>query len=130
MPRLPPSGCGSRKPGESSCREPPFSARTKTRRCHRDPFQASRHPPSSSAAMQPSAAWKLRTDPSVSMHPLFQHWRRFLLYITAWIELGVVLGVIAHSSGRVGRLEGIALLVPMMVLLGFVCLGSWYVCRS
>jgi two-component system sensor histidine kinase AlgZ len=64
------------------------------------------------------------------MHPLFQHWRRFLLYLTAWIELGVVLGVIAHSSGQAGRLEGIALMVPMMVLLGFVCLGFWYVCRS
>lgn len=64
------------------------------------------------------------------MHPLFQHWRRFLLYLAAWIEFGVILGVLAPASGHITRLEAIAIMVPMMLLLGFVCLTPYYVCRS
>ena len=64
------------------------------------------------------------------MHPLFKHWRRFLLYLAAWIELGFILGLVAPASGNVGRLEAIAIMVPMMLLLGFVCLAPYYVCRS
>jgi len=64
------------------------------------------------------------------MHPLFKHWRSFLLYLAAWIELGFILGLVAPASGNVGRLEAIAIMVPMMLLLGFVCLAPYYVCRS
>ncbi len=64
------------------------------------------------------------------MHPLFKHWRRFLLYLLSWVELGVILGVIAPVSGQAAHLEVIALTAPMMLLLGFVCLAPHYVCRS
>jgi hypothetical protein len=64
------------------------------------------------------------------MHPLFRHWRRFLLYLAAWVEFGVILGLIAPASANVTRPEAIALTVPMALLLGFVCLAPYYVCRS
>lgn len=63
------------------------------------------------------------------MHPLFSHWRRFLLYIAAWIEFGVILGLIV-ASGHRARLEAVAIAVPLMLLLGFVCLTPYYLCRS
>jgi LytS/YehU family sensor histidine kinase len=53
-----------------------------------------------------------------------------MLYIAAWVEFGVILGVIAPASGQVTRAEAVAMLVPMMLLLGFVCLAPHYVCRS
>jgi two-component system, LytTR family, sensor histidine kinase AlgZ len=64
------------------------------------------------------------------MHPLLNHWRRFLLYLAAWIELGVILGVLAPASGHIRRFEAVAIMVPMMLLLGLVCLAPYYVCRA
>jgi len=64
------------------------------------------------------------------MHPLLLYWRRSLLYFAAWIEIGVILGVIAAAAGHLPYLEGIALGVPMMFLLAFVCLTPHFVCRS
>jgi two-component sensor histidine kinase len=64
------------------------------------------------------------------MHPLLQHWRRSLLYLAAWLEFGLILGFIAASSGHVARLAGIALALPMAMLLALVCLAPYYVCRS
>jgi LytS/YehU family sensor histidine kinase len=64
------------------------------------------------------------------MHPLLQHWRRSLIYLAAWLEFGVILGLIAAASGHVARLAGIALAIPMAILLGLVCLTPYYVCRS
>lgn len=64
------------------------------------------------------------------MHPLLHHWRRALLYFAAWIEFGIILGLVAAASGHLPRLEGIALAVPMTFLLAFVCLTPYYVCRS
>jgi len=64
------------------------------------------------------------------MHPLFSHWRRFLLYLAGWVEFGILLAVIAPASGRVTRLEAASVIVPTMLVLGFVCLVPWYLCRS
>jgi LytS/YehU family sensor histidine kinase len=64
------------------------------------------------------------------MHPLFRYWRRFLLYVAGWVEFGLLLGVIAPATGSVTRLEAVAFLVPLMILLGFVCLAPFYVCRT
>lgn len=65
------------------------------------------------------------------MHPVFQHWRRTLLYLAVWLEFGVVFGFIAgHMARPMARVAGIALAVPMAVLLAFVCLAPFYLCRS
>src|ERR1700733_14274187 len=64
------------------------------------------------------------------MPPLFRHGRRFLLYLAAWIWFGVILGVLAPVSGQIRRFEAVAIMVPMMLLLGLVCLAPYYVCRA
>jgi hypothetical protein len=65
------------------------------------------------------------------MHPVFQHWRRFLLYLAVWLEVGAVLGVIAATSGHhMALLEGVSFAVPMSFLMAFVCLSPFYVCRT
>ncbi len=53
-----------------------------------------------------------------------------LLYLAAWIELGVILGLIAPYSGRVTRPEAIAVMIPLAILLGIACLVPFYICRS
>ncbi len=64
------------------------------------------------------------------MHPLLKNWRRSLIYLAVWLELGVMLGMIAASSGGVGREAAIALAVPTMLMLGVVCLTPYYVCLA
>src|SRR6185312_17091715 len=64
------------------------------------------------------------------MHPLLGHWRRMMLYLAAWIELGVILGLIAPASGRVTRPEAVAIMIPLAILLGVACLVPFYICRS
>jgi hypothetical protein len=64
------------------------------------------------------------------MHPLFGHWRRSLVYLAVWLELGVVLGAVLAASGHIARLAGVALAIPMVLLLAFVCLAPYYVCRA
>jgi len=64
------------------------------------------------------------------MHPLLQHWRRFLIYLAAWIEFGLLLGWAGAASGHIARSAGIALAVPLAILLAFVCLTPYYVCRT
>jgi LytS/YehU family sensor histidine kinase len=53
-----------------------------------------------------------------------------LLYLAAWIELGVILGLIAPASGRVTRPEAVAIMIPLAILLGVACLVPYYICRS
>ena len=64
------------------------------------------------------------------MHPVFRHWRRSALYLAAWIELGVVLGFLAPTSGHIDRLGAMAIIAPLALLLGFVCLIPFYICRT
>jgi hypothetical protein len=53
-----------------------------------------------------------------------------MLYLAAWIELGVILGLIAPASGRVTRPEAIAIMIPLAILLGVACLVPFYICGS
>ena len=64
------------------------------------------------------------------MHPLLNHWRRALIYLAVWLELGALLGWNAASSANTDRTAGIALAVPMTLALGIFCLAPYYMCRS
>jgi two-component system sensor histidine kinase AlgZ len=64
------------------------------------------------------------------MHPLFQNWRAFLLYLAAWIPMGAILGLLISTVGHLGPMETAAVIAPLTVLLAFICLSPWYVCRS
>jgi two-component system sensor histidine kinase AlgZ len=64
------------------------------------------------------------------MHPLFQSPRALVAYLAAWIPLGVLLGLLTSTVGRLGPAETAAVIAPVSVVLAFVCLSPWYVCRS
>ena len=64
------------------------------------------------------------------MHPILQSWRRFGIWMAAWIPLGAILVLVAHLSGRLTVLESLAVMTPAIVVMAFVCLSPFYVCRS
>ena len=63
------------------------------------------------------------------MHPLLRDWRRFLVWMAAWIPPGAILTVVAHLSGRMPIAEAAAVMVPITLVMSFVCLSPYYMCR-
>ncbi|MES1260843.1 MAG: histidine kinase, partial [Acidobacteriota bacterium] len=64
------------------------------------------------------------------MHPILRNWRSFLVWMGAWIPVGALLTVVAHLSGRLGIGEATAVLAPTTLVMSFVCLAPFYMCRS
>src|SRR5665213_61125 len=64
------------------------------------------------------------------MHPILQSWRRFGVWMAAWIPLGAILILVARLSGHLLVIEAIAVMTPAIIVLAFVCLSPFYVCRS
>jgi hypothetical protein len=64
------------------------------------------------------------------MHPIFLNWRGLLLYLSGWVLLGSILGVLIAAAGRLSPLESGAITAPVTLILALVCLSPWYVCRS
>src|SRR5580700_5363207 len=64
------------------------------------------------------------------MHPILRDWRRFLVWIAAWIPIGAILTVVARLSGHLRTDEAIAVMLPTTLVMSFVCLSPYYVCRS
>ncbi|MBV9158722.1 MAG: histidine kinase [Acidobacteriaceae bacterium] len=64
------------------------------------------------------------------MHPIFSSRNTLLLYLAAWIPLGLMLGYMLAVSGRLQWTESASITVPIVVVLAFVCLSAWYSCRS
>ena len=64
------------------------------------------------------------------MHPIFQNWKFFLLYLSVWVPLGAILGMLISVAGSLRPMETAAIIVPVIVVLDFVCLSPWYVCRA
>lgn len=64
------------------------------------------------------------------MHPLLQNWKATLLYIAAWAPLGAILGLLISVAGRLSAIETTIVIVPVVIVLAFVCLSPWYMCRA
>ena len=64
------------------------------------------------------------------MHPILRDWRSFLAWMGAWIPLAAVLTVVAHVSGNLAIVEAAAVMAPTTLVLSFVCLAPFYMCRS
>ena len=64
------------------------------------------------------------------MHPILHNWKASLLYMAAWVPLGTVLGLLISVTGSLTALETAAVIVPVSVILAFVCLSPWYACRA
>jgi two-component system, LytTR family, sensor histidine kinase AlgZ len=64
------------------------------------------------------------------MHPIFQNWRYFALYMAGWIPLGAILGLLISGTADLSKLETAVITAPVTTVLAFVCLSPWYTCRS
>jgi two-component system sensor histidine kinase AlgZ len=63
------------------------------------------------------------------MHPILSERKIFLLYLTVWAVAGGFLAVLLSTTGMtVGGATVVA--VPMMLIYSFMCLASYYLCRT
>ena len=63
------------------------------------------------------------------MHPVFASRTSFLLYLTAWIPLGAMLGFVLSMAAPINWTESAAITAPVTLALALVCLSPWYSCR-
>ncbi len=64
------------------------------------------------------------------MHPLFTRPLRLLLYLSAWLIVGVPLaGVLSLGTSRPFA-QALVFAVPLALFYGVICLAAWWVCRS
>lgn len=64
------------------------------------------------------------------MHPIFQSWKLFALYLAVWVPLGAILGLLVSAVGLLNAAETAAIIIPVTIVLVFVCLSPWYACRA
>jgi two-component system sensor histidine kinase AlgZ len=64
------------------------------------------------------------------MHPLLHNWKASLLYLAAWVPLGAILGLLISVAGSLTAIETAAIILPVTVILAFVCVSPWYACRA
>ncbi len=63
------------------------------------------------------------------MHPILTR-GRLRLYLAAWVPAGLFMATMAGVAGGRGWVEALALTLPLALVLAFVCLGSWSLCRA
>lgn len=63
------------------------------------------------------------------MHPLLTR-NRFGFYLAAWLPLAAILILLMTAGGRLGFLEASFVVLPLCLLYAFICLSSWYMCKS
>jgi two-component system, LytTR family, sensor histidine kinase AlgZ len=64
------------------------------------------------------------------MHPILAKRSLLGLYLAVWIPVGGGLAVLLALSGERPWAEAAAVAVPLTVAYAFVCLSSWYLCRT
>lgn len=64
------------------------------------------------------------------MHPILQDWRRFLAWLAAWIPLGAILILVTRTLSHLSVPNCLAIMVPSTLVLAFVCLSPFYMCRA
>ncbi len=63
------------------------------------------------------------------MHPIFRDRRILSGYLSGWVPIGLMLATVLRSSSHLDWADVFAVIVPVTILLAFVCLSAWYVCR-
>lgn len=63
------------------------------------------------------------------MHPILSERRIFLLYLTVWTLAGAFLAVLLSTSGMYPAAAAVTG-IPMMLVYSFMCLASYYLCRT
>jgi len=64
------------------------------------------------------------------VHPLLAEWRRLGAYLGAWGLVGTLIAAQLVVAAPFGWLEALTFAVPLALLLGFVGLGTFWVCRA
>jgi two-component system sensor histidine kinase AlgZ len=64
------------------------------------------------------------------MHPIFGSRTNFLLYVSACLLVGGMLGTLLATATQLSVAESAAITWPLMMFLAFICLSPWYTCRS
>jgi len=64
------------------------------------------------------------------MQPILADRRQLFAYVAAWEVLGGLLAVLLGLTGRYSWAEALVLSLPLTGLYGFICLGSFWVCRA
>ncbi len=64
------------------------------------------------------------------MHPFSPRQGYLGLYLAAWTPLAALQVVLLGSSGGLSWVEAGIVAFPLTMLYAFVCLSSWYICRS
>jgi len=64
------------------------------------------------------------------MNPVLERRDRLALYLAGWLVIGGLLaGALVRPDGLTWG-QALVVLVPAVLVYGFVCLSSWYVCRA
>jgi hypothetical protein len=63
------------------------------------------------------------------MHPFLAR-GRLGPYFAAWLPIGALLTALVRLAGAASWLEAAVLVAPLAVVYAFICLASWYPCRS
>ena len=88
--------------------------------------ETSRRRGSSSTASSSSAASTSRTD----VHPILARRERLLAYLLAWVPLAAIQAYLLALPGSLSIGEAAALAAPLSLVYAFLCLSSFYACRS
>ena len=64
------------------------------------------------------------------MHPILARRERLAAYLLAWLPVAAVVAYLVVLPGRVSVREALLLAVPLSLVYAFLCLSSWYACRS
>jgi len=64
------------------------------------------------------------------MHPIFIQLRRLALYLVIWVFVGLLLAYLLTVSHDISTVDALVLAIPLCLFYSFICLSSWYSCRS
>lgn len=64
------------------------------------------------------------------MHPILARRERLLAYLLAWIPLAAIQAYLMALPGSLSLAEAAALAAPLSLVYAFLCLSSFYACRS
>lgn len=64
------------------------------------------------------------------MHPLLTPFKRYVLYLLAWVPIAAILDYWLAVPGKLGWQSATAIAVPLCLVYQFVCLSAWYTCKA
>ncbi len=64
------------------------------------------------------------------MHPILEERGRLGVYLLGWVVVGALLATAPWASGQAGLGDALVFVLPLAILLGFICLATWYSCRA